>query len=74
MSAPNNMDEHTRKIEFLKRKIASLKNRKHSLLALASFSDDQATREAWATQLDATVERLRKCSGQLADLERELKE
>lgn len=63
------MDQRSRRIDSLKGKIASLEKRKHRLLALASFSENKAIREAWATQLDATIERLRKYSAQLADLE-----
>ena len=48
------MDKRIRKSGFLKAQIASLKKRKHHLLALSNIAD-QATREAWTAQLDATI-------------------
>ena len=62
------MDE-IKRIEYLRRQIELLTTKKQKLLALASSSHSGDAREAWAKQLDSTIERLRKYSAELAVLE-----
>jgi hypothetical protein len=65
------MDQQIRRIEFLRARIETLRKRKGSLLALSIHSKDPAAREAWATRLDETLEKLRRYSARLADLNNE---
>lgn len=66
------MDQRDRRIEYLTGRIEVLKARKQTLLGTGSAAAmDSQTREAWAEKLDTVIQRLRRLSAELTDLERE---
>ena len=64
--------QRDRRIEYLRGRIEVLKERKQALWSRSPAAGlDMETRKEWAEKLDTVIERLRRFTAELADLERE---
>lgn len=65
-------NQRDRRIEYLRGRIEVLKARKQALWSRSSTPEsDMETRKEWTENLDAVIERLRRFTAELAELERD---